>query len=155
MTQHQREGEIERNTDRDGEIERQGDSKTAATKNIHTTLKPSPIDCVKGIRIPSYSGTHFPAFGLNTDRIPTEYGEIRSICPYSARMRENAHQNNSEYGHFSRSDSSTWIVIILITEGRRFIFSQSEFSVTGKSQNNRCRKMCKRTGTAEKIQYFH
>ena len=36
-------------------------------------------------------------------RIRTEYGEIRSISPYWVRMRENADQNNSEYGHFSRS----------------------------------------------------
>ena len=38
------------------------------------------IHCVKTVRIRSYSGPYFPAFGLNTD------------------------QNNSEYGHFSRSD---------------------------------------------------
>ena len=38
-------------------------------------------------------------------RIRTEYGELRSISPYSAQMRENADQNNSEYGHFSDSDS--------------------------------------------------
>ena len=37
--------------------------------------------CVKKIRIRSYSGPYFPGFGLNTD------------------------QNNSEYGHFLRSDS--------------------------------------------------
>ena len=36
-------------------------------------------------------------------RIRTEYGEIPSISPYSVQMRENADQNNSEYGHFSRS----------------------------------------------------
>ena len=36
--------------------------------------------CVKHVRIRSYSGPHFPAFGLNTD------------------------QNNSEYGHFLRSE---------------------------------------------------
>ena len=36
-------------------------------------------------------------------RIWTEYGEIRSISPYSLRMREKKDQNNSEYGHFSRS----------------------------------------------------
>ena len=34
--------------------------------------------------------------------IRTEYGKIRSISPYSVRMRENADQNNSKYGHFSR-----------------------------------------------------
>ena len=35
--------------------------------------------------------------------IRIEYGELRSIFPYSVRMRENGDQNNSEYGHFSRS----------------------------------------------------
>ena len=36
--------------------------------------------------------------------IRTEYGEIRSVSPYSVRMRENAYQNNYEYGYFSRSE---------------------------------------------------
>ena len=36
-------------------------------------------------------------------RIRTEYGEMRSISPYSVRMGENTDQNNSEYGHFLRS----------------------------------------------------
>ena len=36
-------------------------------------------------------------------RIRTEYGESRSIPPCSIGMRENADQNNSEYGHFLRS----------------------------------------------------
>ena len=35
-------------------------------------------------------------------RIRTEYVEI-STSRYSVRMRENADQNNSEYGRFSRS----------------------------------------------------
>ena len=38
--------------------------------------------------------------------IPTEYEEILCISPGSVRMRENTDQNNSEYRHFSRSDSS-------------------------------------------------
>ena len=38
--------------------------------------------CVKSVGIRSYSGPYFPAFGLNAD------------------------QNNSEYGHFLRSDWS-------------------------------------------------
>ena len=44
-------------------------------------------------------------------RIWTEHGEIRSISPYSVRMRENNNQKNSEYGHFSRSvkDLKTWL----------------------------------------------
>ena len=33
-------------------------------------------------------------------RIWTEYLEIRSISPYSVRMRETTDQKNSEYGHF-------------------------------------------------------
>ena len=37
--------------------------------------------------------------------IRTEYGEIQSISPYSGRARENAYQNNSEYGHLLRSDN--------------------------------------------------
>ena len=53
--------------------------------------------CVKSVRIRSYSDPHFTAFRLNTE---TEYGEKRSISPYSVRMRENTDQNNSEYGHF-------------------------------------------------------
>ena len=36
-------------------------------------------------------------------RIRTEYGEMRSIRANSVQMRENANQNNSEYGHFLRS----------------------------------------------------
>ena len=35
--------------------------------------------------------------------IRTEYGEIRSLSPYSVQMWENTDQKNSEYGHFSRS----------------------------------------------------
>ena len=36
-------------------------------------------------------------------RVQTEYKEIRSISPYLVQMQENADQDNSEYGHFSRS----------------------------------------------------
>ena len=38
--------------------------------------------------------------------IRTNYGEIRTISPYSVRMRENADQKYSEYGHSSRIISS-------------------------------------------------
>ena len=48
--------------------------------------------CVKSACIWSYSGPHFPVFRLN----------MESISPYSIRIRENANQNNSEYGHFLR-----------------------------------------------------
>ena len=43
--------------------------------------------CVKSIRIRSFSGPYFSAFG-----------------PYSVWMRKNTDQKNSEYEHFSRSD---------------------------------------------------
>ena len=46
--------------------------------------------CVKGVCIWSYSGPHFPKFGLNT-------------LPYSVRMHKNADQYNSRNGHFLRS----------------------------------------------------
>ena len=49
----------------------------------------------------SYPELFWSAFSC----IRTEYGEIRSISPYSVQMQENADQNNSEYEHFSRSDT--------------------------------------------------
>ena len=36
--------------------------------------------------------------------IRTEYIKLRSISPYPVRMRENADQKNSVFGHFSRSE---------------------------------------------------
>ena len=35
-------------------------------------------------------------------RIRTEYGQTRSICLYSVRIRENVNHNDSEYGHFTQ-----------------------------------------------------
>ena len=58
-------------------------------------LSNAPNHCVKSVSIRSYSGLHFPAYG---------YGKILRIPPYSARMRENADQNNSEYVHLLRSE---------------------------------------------------
>ena len=48
-------------------------------------------------------------------RIWTEYGEIRSISPYSVQMRENADQNNSEYRHFSHS---AWLTYGVCSDGK-------------------------------------
>ena len=56
--------------------------------------------CAKGVLIRIYPGPHIPAFGLGTER----YGEILRISPYSVWIRENVDQNNSEYGHFLRSE---------------------------------------------------
>ena len=43
------------------------------------------MDCVKSVRICSFSGPHFPKFGLNTER----YGVF---FPYPVQMRENTDQ---------------------------------------------------------------
>ena len=42
-------------------------------------------------------------FWSTFSHIRTEYGEMRSISPYSVQVGENIDQNNSEHGHFSRS----------------------------------------------------
>ena len=42
-------------------------------------------------------------FWSTFSRIRTECGEMWSISADSVRMREKVDQNNSEYGHFSRS----------------------------------------------------
>ena len=54
-----------------------------------------------------YSELFWSAF----PRIRTEYEEIRSICPYSVQMRENADQNNYEYVHFSSSANITFLAL--------------------------------------------
>ena len=54
--------------------------------------------CVKSARIRSVFRQYFP-------RIRTEYGETRSISPYLLQMRKNTDQENSEYGHYSRSEA--------------------------------------------------
>ena len=59
------------------------------------------LHCVKSVGIRSYSGAYFPAFGLNTD------------------------QNNSEYGHFSRSAKVKKRVVLLITFGLEKFFRSS------------------------------
>ena len=49
---------------------------------------------------------HSELFWSAFSRIRTEYEEIRSIPPYSVRVREKTDQNNSEYRHFLRSNST-------------------------------------------------
>ena len=64
----------------------------------------------------SYSELFWSAFS----RIQTEYGEILRISLYSVRMRGNAVQNNSEYGHVLRSESEN--PKIFIFQPNFFIF---------------------------------
>ena len=49
----------------------------------------------ESVSVGSFSGPLFPAFGLNTERYSVSL----------AQMRENADENNSEYGLFLRSVS--------------------------------------------------
>ena len=70
--------------------------------------------CVKGVRIQSYFGPHFLAFGLNTERygvslrIQSKYGKYLSV------FNPNADYNNSGYGHFLRSVFSYSVIWISI-----------------------------------------
>ena len=54
------------------------------------------VQALKVVRIRSYSGPHFHAFGQNIIRISL----------YSVQMRENPDQNNAKYEHFSCSAKS-------------------------------------------------
>ena len=55
--------------------------------------------CVKSVHIPSYSGPHFPAFGLDK-----KIFRLHLISPYSVQMPENTDQKNSEYEPYLHSD---------------------------------------------------
>ena len=61
--------------------------------------------CVKSVLIQSYSGPHFPAFGLNISEYTLNISELLSSSPYSVQMRENTDQNNSEYSRFLHSET--------------------------------------------------
>ena len=51
--------------------------------------------------------------------IRTEYGERRSISPYSHRLRENTDQKNSVFGHFSRSVVSFISLMKVVIKSRK------------------------------------
>ena len=75
-------------------------------KTLQWNFLTSKIYYVKSVRFWSYSSPHFPAFGLNMER----------YAPYSVRIWDNADQNNSEYGHFLRSDIwGTWWNLVKFT----------------------------------------
>ena len=47
----------------------------------HLVLLETTIHCVKSVRIWSYSGPHFPAFGLNKERyVVSQIHSIQSEC---------------------------------------------------------------------------
>ena len=52
---------------------------------VASDLTPLDVHCVKNVRVQSFSGRHFPAFGLNTERslvvslcIQSKFGKIRT-----------------------------------------------------------------------------
>ena len=66
-------------------------------KKINKLIEPIiNQQCLKRVRIRKI-------FWSVSSSIWIEYGEMRSISPYSVRMLENMDQKNFEYGHFSRS----------------------------------------------------
>ena len=94
---------------------------TAGWDTVHTgiAVKAPPIASVQNVLRILGSGLKLKEWGRKNDisslrekcpyselfmslfsRIRTEYGEIRSISPYSVQMRENTDQNNSEHRHF-------------------------------------------------------
>ena len=65
--------------------------------------------CVKSVHIRSFSGPHFSLIFPHSDwiRRDTDYGvsEYLSLfSPNAGKCGKNADQNNSEYGHFLRSE---------------------------------------------------
>ena len=74
--------------------------------------------CVKSVRIRSYSGPHFPAFGLNTERYSishAECGKIRTkITPntdtfYAVKVMH----SGGTSGYFTKDDFDSVQVILL------------------------------------------
>ena len=80
---------------------------TISISIVHEKSYPYPIDSASNRRNTlrekcPYSDVFWSVFSL----IWTEYGEIlRSISPYSVRMKENTDQKNYKYGPFSRSEN--------------------------------------------------
>ena len=78
---------------------------------IEKLCKHRCIDCNILVKSVSNTAWKVPVFGVILvlfSRIRAEYGEILRISLYSVRMRENANQNNSEYGHILRSEKNVW-----------------------------------------------
>ena len=72
--------------------------------NVLTNSLRSRLQCMKSVRIWSFSG------------------------PYPARMRENTDQKNSEYGHFSRRDH-TYLAVNL---SETFLWTQRNILLSTK-----------------------
>ena len=80
--------------------------KSIFIRNLHYTIFHMETNVLQDFRIcitPHKKCPYLEFFWSVFSQIRTEYGEIRSISPFSVRMRENTDQKNSEYGHFLRS----------------------------------------------------
>ena len=67
------------------------DATTEIILTLIFVMSAASYHCMKSVRIRSFSGSYFLAFGLNTGN---------AGC---WKMHENKDQKNSEYGHCSRS----------------------------------------------------
>ena len=63
--------------------------------------------CVKTVRIRSYSGPHFPPIFPHLDWIRRDTEYLSVFSPNEGKCGKNVDQNNSEYGHFLRSEIVT------------------------------------------------
>ena len=95
------------------------------------------------------------AFGVILVRIFSHSEWIRrdtEYLPYSVRMQENAHKNNSEYGHFSRSDMLSLILIEFNFPQRKYCVIEWKKIITNK--NIADLKKCMHHADFGKIIYF-
>ena len=67
--------------------------------------------CVKRVRIRRYSGPHFSRIFLHSDWIRSDTPYLSVFSPNAGKCGENADQNNSKYGHFLRSESTSFYVV--------------------------------------------
>ena len=80
-------------------IQKKYKTKTTPEKNILLKLN---FDCRNKTLTQRKTFPYSELFWSAFCGIRTEYGETRSISPYLVRMRENADENNSEYGNFTQ-----------------------------------------------------
>ena len=78
----------------------------------HHPNNPKASHCVKSVRIRSFSGPYFPAFGLMWRDTPNL--RIQSECGET-------NQKNSEYKHFLRSVIQVLVVMLYVIPGIYFL----------------------------------
>ena len=70
-------------------------------------------------------------------RIQTKDGEILCISPYSARMRENTNQKNSEYRHFLSSAIRDNCIAHVCSHGQNDTYKNHDITVANVSVYNK------------------